>query len=67
MANVNTKLIKNMKFENIKVGDAVLVNKEIKYDRYSVESFLIPVKVIRVTLTQFITDGDLRFKKTRWF
>jgi len=56
-----------MKFENIKVGDAVLVNKEIKYDRYSVESFLIPVKVIRVTLTQFITDGDLRFKKTRWF
>ncbi len=52
-----------MKFENIKVGDTVYIEKTIKYSWNRGETFFIPAKVKRITNTQFVTEGGERFKK----
>ena len=52
-----------MKFENIKVNDVVYINKPVIYGYRQQQPFFVPVKVIRVTDKQFVTEGDLRFKK----
>ena len=52
-----------MKFENIKVGDVVYINKPVKYGYRQEEPFFVTVKVIRVTDKQFVIEGDRRFKK----
>ena len=52
-----------MKFENIKVNDVVYINNPVTYGYRQGQSFFVPVKVIRVTDKQFVTEGDRRFKK----
>lgn len=52
-----------MKFENIKVGDVVYINKPVKYGYRQEEPFFVTVKVIRVTDKQFVIEGDRRFRK----
>lgn len=52
-----------MKFENIKTNDIVFIEEDVRYGWNTSESFYIPKKVIRVTKTQFVTEGDRRFKK----
>lgn len=51
-----------MKFENIKVGDTVFLEKVVSYGWRNSKTFTIPFKVERVTATQFIVDGR-KFKK----
>ena len=46
-----------MKFENIKKGDIVFILKEISTGWNTSKSFFIPVKVERVTKTQFILEN----------
>lgn len=52
-----------MKFENIKVGDTVLVEDKVSYGWNLAEAFLVPKKVERVTKTQFIIEGGDKFRK----
>ena len=51
-----------MKFEDIKVGDTVLIKKSVMYGYRYRRFFNIAMTVERITKTQFITDGK-RFKK----
>lgn len=51
-----------MNFENIKVGDEVLVPKHISYGWKNGKTFYITDYVTRVTKTQFCC-GDIRAKK----
>jgi len=56
-----------MKFENIKVGDEIFIVESVRYGWNSSESFFIPKEVVKVTKTQFVIDGNLRFnKKNGW-
>lgn len=50
-----------MKFENIEVGDKVLLPTPM--GGYSHRSFLLPEKVVRVTATRFKLEGGLQFTK----
>lgn len=52
-----------MEFENIKVGDTVYIKKEVTIGWNEGRLFTIPIKVIRVTKTQFTTEGSARYKK----
>lgn len=52
-----------MKFENIKIGDKVLVEKTIRYGWGNDRSFLIYESVEKITKTQFSTKEGNRFKK----
>ncbi len=54
------------KFDDIKVGDVVFINKQIVTGWHSVKTFTIPVKVERVTPTQFVAGGN-RYKKDYGF
>ena len=57
-----------MKFENVKVGDTVFVEREIRYGWGNMKDFWIPTKVKRVTKTQFVVElDDRRFKKDRGY
>ena len=51
-----------MKFEDIKVGDKVIVPKYVRCGWNSGKTFKIVANVTRVTKTQFTADGR-RFKK----
>lgn len=52
-----------MKFKDIKVGDTVYVKEMVVYGWNESESFWIPKKVERITKTQFLINGDRRFRK----
>lgn len=51
-----------MRFQDIKVGDKVVVPKYVRYGWNSGKTFRIVANVTRVTKTQFTADGR-RFKK----
>ena len=51
------------KFENIKTGDIVYIKRRVSYGYNKSKSFYVPVEVIKVTNTQFVTQGNHRFKK----
>jgi hypothetical protein len=50
------------KFDDIKVGDVVFINKKIETGWHSGKVFKISVTVERVTQTQFVAGGN-RYKK----
>lgn len=52
-----------MKFENVKVGDIVYVEKSVNFGWRNSKMFFIPEKVIRVSKTQFVTESKTRYKK----
>lgn len=52
-----------MKFDGIKIGDKVMVESIVEYGWGVYRSFWIPVKVKRVTKTQFVTSDDSRWNK----
>ena len=52
-----------MTFQDIKVGDTVFIQKAVSYAWHRAKYFWVPIKVIKVTPTQFICEGDLRCKK----
>ena len=51
------------KFDDLKVGNTVMIEELVSYGWNTSESFFIPKKVTRVTNTQFVINGDRRFKK----
>jgi len=51
-----------MKFENIKVGDKVVVKKSISLGWNRSKSFRVVTTVTKITKTQFTADGN-RYKK----
>ncbi len=53
----------DIKFENIKVGDTVMIEDSVTYGWYKSKRFWIPKKVIRVSKAQFVIEGGKRFKK----
>lgn len=52
-----------MKYKDIKVGDTVYVNMEIRYGFHISKIFYVPRKVIKITKTQFTVEKNRRFKK----
>lgn len=54
-----------MKFKDIKVGDTVYVHSEVRVGFNSYEYFLVTVKVVKVTNTQFTCDNNERYGKER--
>jgi len=53
----------NWKFKDIQVGDTVYMRKSVSYGWGQGRGFTIPVKVIRVTKTQFVVEGGNRYQK----
>lgn len=51
------------KFENIKEGDTVYVNQSVRYGFNSERWFYIPIKVIKITKTQFTCENTKRYQK----
>ena len=51
------------KFQKINVGDIVYYNKEVKYGFQQYKFFFIPIKVTRVTKTQFILENGKKCRK----
>jgi len=54
-----------IKFENIKVGDTVYVEKDVSYGWHKAETFYLPKIVTKVTKTQLTVEGGRRFSKER--
>ena len=53
-----------MKFKDIKVGDVVYIQAGVRTGfAYREQMFWVPRKVHRLTPTQFILEGDRRYKK----
>lgn len=52
------------KFKDVKVGDTVMVEETVKFGWNEGKQFFIPVEVIKVTKTQFVTMWNHRFKKS---
>lgn len=52
------------KFEDIKVGDIVYVDKYVDYGWNHSKSFTIPVEVTRLTKAQFTTEDGIRYRKS---
>lgn len=52
-----------MKFKDIKIDDVVMYQKIVGFGLRRGKNFFIPLKVIRVTPTQFTLEGGVRFKK----
>ena len=51
------------KFIDVKVGDIVYYNKEVKYGFQQYKLFFIPTKVTRVTKTQFVLENGKKCRK----
>jgi len=54
--------MEKVRFEDVKVGDTVLIEKSVWYGYGYRRDFNIAVTVERITKTQFVTNGK-RFKK----
>ena len=52
-----------MKFEDVKVGDIVYIEKEVIYGYGQSKTFYIKDEVAKVTKTQFVTKTNRRYKK----
>ena len=52
-----------MKFENIKIGDTVFIQKTVLCGGRDEKPFYVPEKVIKVTSTQFTIEDGGRYKK----
>ena len=52
-----------MKFEDVKVGDIVYLEKEIVYGYSRSKLFIVKDEVVRVTKTQFVTKTNRRYRK----
>lgn len=51
------------KFQDVKVGDIVILLQTVNYTVLSSKCFYVPKKVVRVTKTQFVTENGSRYGK----
>lgn len=52
-----------MEFKDLKPGDTVYIEKDVSFGWNAAKTFIVPVKVERITPTQIIVEGN-RYKKT---